>query len=164
MALERDGAPLAVQLQEQLRAAIREGRLAAGERLPSTRRLAEQLGVSRGTVVEGFEQLRAEGYLESVVGSGTRVADVPSAGRGRRLAGVCAPRPDPTPEIDFTHGIPDLGAVPLTDWARAIGEATRTCRPPSSAMSTPAGHGTCGTSSAPTTVACEQAARTPATR
>src|SRR4051794_39438174 len=97
VALDRDGAPLAVQLQERLRSAIREGRLAAGERLPSTRRLAEQLGVSRGTVVEGFEQLRAEGYLESVVGSGTRVADVPGAGRGRRPAGVSAPRPDPEP-------------------------------------------------------------------
>ena len=124
--LDRGAAPLAVQLQEQLRAAIREGRLTAGERLPSTRRLAEQLGVSRGTVVEVFEQLLAEGYVESAVGSGTRVAEVAGAERGGRPVPAAAPRHEPTPEVDFEYGIPDLGSVPLTDWTWAVGEATRT--------------------------------------
>ena len=51
-------------LEDALRAAIRDGRLAAGTRLPSTRALAGDLGLSRGTVVEAFAQLTAEGYLD----------------------------------------------------------------------------------------------------
>src|SRR5215213_4474098 len=66
--------PLGQQIQEALRAAIRAGRLRAGERLPSTRQLADQLSVSRGMVVSAYEQLLAEGYVVSAVGSGTRVA------------------------------------------------------------------------------------------
>ena len=77
VALDRDAGPLGVQIQDQLRTAIRDRRLAPGERLPSTRRMAELLGVSRGTVVEVYEQLLAEGYVESAVGSGTRVAAIP---------------------------------------------------------------------------------------
>ena len=50
------------------------GALAPGDRLPSTRSLAASLGVSRGTVVEAFDQLRAEGFLDAKVGAGTRVA------------------------------------------------------------------------------------------
>ena len=82
VALDRDAGPLGLQIQDQLRAAIRDRRLSAGERLPSTRRLAELLGVSRGTVVDVYEQLLAEGYVESAVGSGTRVAS--DAGRAGR--------------------------------------------------------------------------------
>ena len=67
--------PLGHQVQEALRSAIRSGRLRSGERLPSTRQLASQLGVSRGLVVLVYEQLLAEGYVVSAVGSGTRVAD-----------------------------------------------------------------------------------------
>ena len=95
VALDRDAGQLGLQIQDQLRAAIRDRRLDAGERLPSTRRLAELLGVSRGTVVDVYEQLLAEGYVESAVGSGTRrarparprrrpcLALVVPAGRGR---------------------------------------------------------------------------------
>ena len=67
--------PLGQQVQEALRTAIRARRLRSGERLPSTRQLADQLGVSRGLVVSAYEQLLAEGYVVSAVGSGTRVAD-----------------------------------------------------------------------------------------
>ena len=63
------------QLYRQLRAGILEGRLNAGERLPSTRDLATQLGVSRKTTLEVFERLNAEGYLVSRPGDGTFVAD-----------------------------------------------------------------------------------------
>ena len=52
--LESGVAPLGVQIQDQLRAAIRDRRLAVGERLPSTRRLAELLGISRGTIVDVY--------------------------------------------------------------------------------------------------------------
>ena len=75
IALDRtNGTPLGHQLQDQLRAAVRGGRLRAGERLPSTRDLARELGVSRGMVVSCYDQLFAEGYLVAETGSGTRVA------------------------------------------------------------------------------------------
>ena len=83
VALDRDAGRLRLQIQDQLRAGIRDRRLGAGERLPSTRRLAELLGVSRGTVVDVYEQLLAEGYVESAVGSGTRVAAMPASGPAR---------------------------------------------------------------------------------
>jgi GntR family transcriptional regulator/MocR family aminotransferase len=65
--------PLFRQLYDGLRHAILDGRLAAGARLPATRRLADELGISRNTVVNAYEQLLAEGYLEGWVGSGTYV-------------------------------------------------------------------------------------------
>src|SRR5262249_2149387 len=61
-------------LYESLRLAILEGRLRAGSRLPTTRELAREQGVARGTVVTAFENLKAEGYLNATVGSGTYVA------------------------------------------------------------------------------------------
>jgi GntR family transcriptional regulator/MocR family aminotransferase len=124
--LERGAGPLGTQIQDQLRAAIRDRRLGAGERLPSTRRLAELLGVSRGTVVDVYEQLLAEGYVESAVGSGTRVAAMPAGVPGRQAPGVVAAPVGQPVEVDFEYGIPDLGSVPLTDWSWAVAEATRT--------------------------------------
>src|SRR3954452_428469 len=126
IALDRTGIPLALQIQEQLRVAIRQGRLLVGERLPSTRRLAEHLGVSRGTVVEVYEQLVAEGYVDSAVGSGTRVARIPGVERRDRTEAPPVAAARPTFEIDFEYGIPDLRSVPLRDWVWAVGEATRT--------------------------------------
>lgn len=126
MTLDRTGAPLLVQIQEHLRAAIREGRLAPGERLPSTRRMAEHLRVSRGTVVEVYEQLVAEGYLDSLVGSGTRVAQFVGEDRRRQQSPTSAPRAKSVVQFDFEYGIPDLRSVPLRDWAWAVVEATRT--------------------------------------
>jgi GntR family transcriptional regulator/MocR family aminotransferase len=77
------GQPLRAQLEASLRDAIRSGRLRGGERLPSSRELARELGISRGMVQECFSQLLAEGYLTSRIGSATRVADIgdPSAAR-----------------------------------------------------------------------------------
>src|SRR5689334_8458570 len=118
------GVPLSAQLEGGLRDAIRSGRLPVGERLPSSRELARQLGLSRGLVQECYGQLQAEGYLTGVVGSGTRVA-----------AGVAAPeKPEPAAppptrsgsRIDFASGVPDLAAFPRDDWAWAVREACRT--------------------------------------
>src|ERR1700745_3564186 len=61
------------QLIQCLRDAIATGALKPGERQPSTRMLASSLGIARGTVVEAFDQLRAEGYLDTKIGAGTRV-------------------------------------------------------------------------------------------
>jgi GntR family transcriptional regulator/MocR family aminotransferase len=130
VSLDRDAGPLGTQIQDQLRAAIRDRRLGAGERLPSTRRLAELLGVSRGTVVDVYEQLLAEGYVTSAVGSGTRVAEMPAGEPTRTAPGAAASSAwlaSSRPKVaDFEYGIPDLGSVPLTAWSWAISEATRT--------------------------------------
>src|SRR5437868_3799854 len=66
--------PLYRHLYEHLRASILGGQVSAGARLPSTRALAAQMGISRNTVLAAFEQLHAEGYLEGRLGSGTYVA------------------------------------------------------------------------------------------
>ncbi|MGW0711139.1 MocR-like pyridoxine biosynthesis transcription factor PdxR [Streptomyces sp. NPDC002643] len=103
-------------LQAALREAIRTGRLARGTRLPSSRELAADLGVSRGLVTEAYEQLTAEGYLRSGRGAGTWVgaavrAAVPRArDLAPRTAGVRA---------DFVAGTPDLSLFPRTAWAAA---------------------------------------------
>ena len=97
--LDRDAAaPLHAQLEQGLRAAIRTGRLPADSMVPSTRALAEHLNLSRGVVVEAYEQLVAEGYLSSHPGGSTRVC--------ARAAVEAAPTPasphDPIePRINF---------------------------------------------------------------
>src|SRR5690606_27263685 len=70
----RAGRPLHQQLYDRLRTAVLQGTLPAGARLPSTRLLAEELGLSRTTVLAAYQQLVAEGYLEGRAGAGTRVA------------------------------------------------------------------------------------------
>ena len=86
LALDRAApGPLRLQLEEQLRSAVRDGRLAPGTALPSTRALARELGVSRGVVVEAYDQLAAEGYVRARQGAPTRVAETafrPAAGSG----------------------------------------------------------------------------------
>jgi GntR family transcriptional regulator / MocR family aminotransferase len=67
--------PLQRQIYDELKHAIVHRRLASGQRLPSTRALAESLGVARITVSESYDQLRSEGYIEAVQGSGTFVAE-----------------------------------------------------------------------------------------
>jgi GntR family transcriptional regulator/MocR family aminotransferase len=84
-----DAMPLYQGLYEQLRAAILQGQLRPGARLPATRDLSRTYGVSRSTVVTTFEQLKSEGYVEGRTGSGTYVSEVlPEqllhAGRARR--------------------------------------------------------------------------------
>src|SRR4051812_38522938 len=66
--------PLYRQLYDHLRLAILSGQYTRGAALPSTRLLAENLGMSRTTVINAYEQLLAEGYLEGIVGAGTYVA------------------------------------------------------------------------------------------
>ena len=87
--LDRDGGlPLRSQLEDGIRDAIRDGRLQPGERLPSSREFARELGVSRGLVQECYGQLLSEGYLDSHVGSATKVAAraYPAASAASRAA------------------------------------------------------------------------------
>jgi GntR family transcriptional regulator / MocR family aminotransferase len=113
--------PLRVQLERELREAIRSGRLAAGERLPSSRELARELGISRGLVLECYAQLGAEGYLTSRGGSATRVAD---AAQVPPAPAQPAP-PPPRFAVDFRPGTPDLNSFPRRDWMWAMRDVLR---------------------------------------
>jgi GntR family transcriptional regulator/MocR family aminotransferase len=111
-----DPLPLHRQLEQELRGAIRSGRLAPRSALPSTRALAEQLGLSRGVVVEAYEQLVAEGYLASQPGGATRVCATVTE------ASTSAPvqrQPD-KPRIDFGYGRPDVTQFPRQIWLRSL--------------------------------------------
>jgi GntR family transcriptional regulator/MocR family aminotransferase len=105
--------PLHTQLERALRGDVRAGRLRAGARLPSSRDLAVQLGVSRGVVVEAYAQLAAEGYLATQRGSGTRVADG-MARTADRSPDRDTPRP--APRWTFHPGQPDLAGFPRAAW------------------------------------------------
>ncbi len=107
--------PLHHQLANGLRAAIRSGRLTPHTRLPSTRVLAADLGVSRRLVVDAYSQLVAEGFLLSRHGSGTRVATVDTASAPEHRSA------EPTRyDIDFLPGSPDLSSFPRHAWLRAL--------------------------------------------
>ena len=108
--------PLHRQLANGLRDAIRSGRLAPQTRLPSTRVLAADLGVSRRLVVDAYSQLTAEGFLFSRHGSGTRVATVDAASTPHSGSVAPARRFD----IDFAPGSPDLGSFARNAWLRAL--------------------------------------------
>jgi GntR family transcriptional regulator/MocR family aminotransferase len=103
-------------LQAALRDAVRSGRLTPGTRLPSSRDLARDLGVSRRLVTEAYEQLTAEGYLRSGRGAGTWVGDAVRAARPR--ARDLAPR-TPGDRAGFVPGTPDLALFPRAAWAAA---------------------------------------------
>ncbi|MER6285178.1 PLP-dependent aminotransferase family protein [Streptomyces sviceus] len=109
-------------LERALRDAVRGGRLAPGARLPATRRLAEELGVSRGTVKAAYDQLIAEGYLTARQGSGTVVAPLPAADAGPSRSGARAR----APLVDLRPGSPDVGAFPAAAWLKAVRRAVAT--------------------------------------
>jgi GntR family transcriptional regulator/MocR family aminotransferase len=126
--------PLRAQLEASLREAIRAGRLRTGERLPSSRELARELGVSRGMVQDCYGQLLAEGYLTSRTGSATRVAGISGQQAGDQpMAGPAVVPPstpwpgrhpsEPPLIADFQPGVPDLSSFPRTDWAWAVKQA-----------------------------------------
>jgi GntR family transcriptional regulator / MocR family aminotransferase len=114
--------PVRSQLEDQFRQAIRSGRLAAAQRVPSSRALAKALSLSRGLVQECYAQLQAEGYLVTRGGSATRVARAAT----RTEPAQHAPPTRPVRTIaDFRAGVPDLGSFPRQTWAWAIREACR---------------------------------------
>jgi GntR family transcriptional regulator/MocR family aminotransferase len=120
--LDRRGEPpMYEQLERILREAIRDGRLPAGSRLPSSRGLAAELGLSRGVITTAYEQLAAEGYLESRQGAPVRVS-----GRVRAQAPRSpAPPLEPKFAYDFTPGLPDLAGFPRERWLRSVRAAWR---------------------------------------
>ena len=119
--------PLRSQLERELREAIRTGRLSADERLPSSRVLARELGVSRGLVLDCYTQLEAEGYLTARGGSGTRVASGAHTPAPPAVPEPATPTAHPPPRlaVDFRPGLPDLGSFPRSDWVWALRDAVR---------------------------------------
>jgi len=139
------------QLCQELRKAILGGRLARGQRMPSSRGLAETLAISRTTVVLCYDQLVSEGYLESNHGSGTFVCGqlpeeflttgsgiepvpdrhapfpAPWSAYGARLLTLEPPTADPVPDLPcrFTQNQPPMESFPVNTWKRLL---ARHCR------------------------------------
>jgi GntR family transcriptional regulator/MocR family aminotransferase len=143
------GTPAYLWLCAALRTEILEGRLRPGARLPATRDLADEYGLSRGTIVASYEQLKAEGYVSGSTGSGTYVnATIPddllgvrsdgavSRGEqrlplpGRRLSAVARrvdafPDPGPRATRAFRANEPALDLFPASLWAQVAGRRLR---------------------------------------
>jgi GntR family transcriptional regulator / MocR family aminotransferase len=125
-----DAEPIQQQIARQIREAVLGGRLKPGDKLPSTRAMAEQLQVARATVVEAYEQLIGEGYIETQPGSGTSVAhELPenllTAG-GKRLTRAnppCAKAREPA--RPFRTGLVDWESFPHDEWGRILGRYWR---------------------------------------
>jgi GntR family transcriptional regulator/MocR family aminotransferase len=148
--------PLHRQLYEAMRRAILSGKVTAGERLPSSRDLTHDLQLSRNTVVAALNQLIAEGYLNSRVGSGTFVSSsVPSVDakrsrsvhhqpeklsqRGLALSNTfCAADLEVQP---FTPGIADFSAFPIALWQRLQNKHWRMTYPDMLDYSSSGGYG-----------------------
>ncbi|MEM9925491.1 MAG: PLP-dependent aminotransferase family protein [Cyanobacteria bacterium P01_D01_bin.50] len=136
--------PLHQQLYEQLRQAILSGRLTPGERIPSTRALSKSLSISRFTVTTSYEKLLSEGYLETIIGSGTFVcqqipddliqsniiervekinpSSIKLSTYGETLVNTKnVPRVrEPKLEINFRYGTPALSEFPIKQWRRLL--------------------------------------------
>jgi GntR family transcriptional regulator/MocR family aminotransferase len=122
------------QLEDRLRELVRDGTLAAGSRMPSSRALAGDLGVSRRLVVDAYAQLLAEGYLVARQGAGTYVAATATVADGSSPA-----QPASAPQFDFFPGAPDLSSFPRTLWLRAMRDVLRSA--PDGALAYPDARG-----------------------
>ncbi|HEX4443310.1 MAG TPA: PLP-dependent aminotransferase family protein [Galbitalea sp.] len=112
--LDRDSPePLHRQVEAGIRDAIRAGRLAHHARMPSSRALAHDLDVSRGVVIEAYQQLTSEGYLAATQGGYTHVAS------SEAPPPPPAPAPRERPAIDMLYGRPDVNQFPRDAWARS---------------------------------------------
>ncbi|CAA7611444.1 putative rhizopine catabolism regulatory protein MocR [Candidatus Terasakiella magnetica] len=136
--------PLHRRLYFILRAAIFDGRLTVGARLPSSRAMAHQMGISRNTVLTALDQLMAEGFIESRQGSGTRVVARPLppslaareaipqsplqgraiSRRARELAELESPFGRAS-LLPLAPGLPDLDAFPHREWSRLLARRWR---------------------------------------
>ena len=159
----RLGIPLQQQIYDGLRNAILAGLLRAGQRVPSTRALATDLGVSRLPVLTAYDQLLHEGYLEGRIGSGTFVSvSLPDdalrsappshsrqSGKHSPSRSLVGPRsPDPRPRVrddggmrPFRVSLPALDQFPHTIWSRLVARHARALTPAQMAYGDPAGVG-----------------------
>jgi GntR family transcriptional regulator/MocR family aminotransferase len=117
------GLPLHLQLAEQYRAAVLDGRLQAGHRLPSTRDLARDLSVSRSVTQAAYDQLHAEGWIEGRTGAGTFVTDVVPLQPAVRRHTPHPANPD-AKLLTLRPGIPYIAPTPDPGWRRAWREVS----------------------------------------
>jgi GntR family transcriptional regulator/MocR family aminotransferase len=158
------GQPLHSQLYNELRTAILGGRLPAGCRLPASRELAQATRLSRNTVLSAYDQLLAEGYIQSRAGSGTYVASslpdevlsgpvvepLPEAERGARALSRRGERlrespfrrwpPPRSGEMRFRAGLPALDEFPLDIWRRLTDRHLRSASADTLAYGDPQGY------------------------
>jgi len=164
LSLREGGGPLYRRVYLALKAKIRAGGLGPATRVPSTRALARDLGVSRNTVMLAYEQLAAEGYLVSRHRGATSVAGVapgrpasaPARPATERPAAVSAyarrltarldlgpsrpPGPRPTLRYDFRYGRPAMDEFPREIWRRLLGAHARRASSEALGYGAPAGH------------------------
>ena len=148
VSLDRAGSiPLTEQLFTQVKRLIVSGALVAGGRLPSSRALAEELGVSRTVTFQAYDRLLAEGYVTASRGAGTYVAPgvaIPRSGGRSRSRNRMPPRrigfePLRNDLIDFRTGVPDLHFFPIATWQRLQREVWSALTPRDLAYSAPEG-------------------------
>lgn len=162
--MPRSGGPLYRRIYLALKTSIRDGRLNSGSRLPSTRALASDLGVSRNSVMLAYEQLAAEGYVVNRDRSATLVADAqparaaPPAGRpekiarsalsayGRYMVERLSPPPSssyasrPGLRYDFRYGRPAAHDFPREIWRRLLAARVRSSSSESTGYGSPSGY------------------------
>ncbi len=126
-----DREPIQAQIARQIRELVLAGRLKPQAKIPSSRVLAEQLAVARATVVEAYDQLSGEGYIESRGGSSTRVAaelpealltTTPATGKPTSLGSFSPKR---MPAHPFRGGLVDWEHFPHDEWGRLLGRYWR---------------------------------------
>lgn len=160
--------PLSAQISRSFRRAVLAGELSPATRLPSSRALAQELGVSRNTVLLAYDQLLAEGYVVGRGGSGTYVTSAlpdtalpTDAGRespgvppvspprlsayGRRLVQAPIPPfpsspPDGRLRHDFRYGVPTVREFPHGTWRRLLARRARAASPGSMSYGPPEGY------------------------
>ena len=150
-----DGTPFRVAIYRQIRLAILDGRLRAGDALPPTRELARRLTVSRSTIEVAYERLGAEGFVVSRVGAGTYVrhgiAATPHRGSARGTASAPRARPiwrqialptafDQRVRYDFRSGLPDASRFPHQSWRSHVARVLRPDSGSAVVYEHPAGH------------------------
>ncbi|MEM9809513.1 MAG: PLP-dependent aminotransferase family protein [Cyanobacteria bacterium P01_D01_bin.56] len=137
--------PLHHQVYAQLRQAILSGRLQPGQRIPASRALAKSLGLSRTTVIQGYDQLMDEGYLKTKPGAGTYVCELPErflapnsiaspqsvprdialSAYGQQVAQSPARPPRKACDISFRYGQPALDLFPTELWRKLLSKHCR---------------------------------------
>ena len=130
--LDRNGGDLAGQIYRSLRDRILLGQLPAGHKLPSTRALAASLGVARSTVVEAYDRLKSEGYIEASAGAATRIAALarmrPERQQGDRVPVKEESSEQPPYRALFRPGAPDVSDFPHAVWSRHLAARSRSLR------------------------------------
>ena len=130
--LDRASGDLEGQIYRLVRERVLQGQLRPGQRLPSTRSLADALRVARSTVVNAYERLKNEGYLQASAGSACRVAAMAKAPFHESVRKhVVEPLVPAEPAAGgkwFAPAVPDLARFPHAAWARCLGARARSLR------------------------------------